>query len=125
MLDTRQLLADTLRSTDSPPVVHKRTAAIRPEANESLDSGQKVTCVLSIESFLNFISCIVNSSLFFNIFVLLCILVSSGGILRNSNEYIRSPSGIGNKPRQYLRFSVPTAEGESSTQTSDVSEIEL
>ena len=51
--------------------------------------------------------------------------MSSTGILRSSNEYTRTLSGAANRPRQYLRFSVPTGDEETSSQTSDGEESEF
>ena len=51
------------------------------------------------------------------------VLVSSGGILRSSNEYTRTLSGAANRPRQYLRFSVPTGDEDNSEPSDDISEL--
>ncbi|KAF6028388.1 hypothetical protein EB796_013277 [Bugula neritina] len=99
LLDTNLLLADTL---DRQPSGQPWGSEVRRSTRDSMTAGSGTYNVTeSVDS------------------------VSSGGILRTSNEYTRTLTGTpsANKPRQYLRFSVPTGDEETSQSSDNISEI--
>ncbi|XP_067931030.1 TALPID3 protein-like [Watersipora subatra] len=98
MLDTNKLLADTLEQ--------------QAELYQRHLSRQPRTTTLRSEVINEDVGASVDS-------------VSSGGILRSSNEYTRTLSGSTNKPKQYLRFSVPTGDEDSSEASDDMSELDF